>query len=548
MNQAGASFYKIRDNNSARQWWKTAAERSRVQAGKRLAEALLLIFVLSLIPDSAQAQFKADQLRYSRVRTAFQEKAAAVEALFADKKLAWPPAGIFIRVFKKENRLELWARSGAGARFDLVTAYNICTYPGNTGPASGTLGPKRQEGDGQIPEGFYYISGFNPTSSYHLSLRIDYPNRSDRILGVQGRLGGDIFIHGACATIGCLPITDDKIKELYLAAVESRENGQTQIPVHIFPTRLNDEGMAQLKRDYSDQPGLIALWGNLKPGYDYFESSRQLPDMRVDSQGRYQLSNGATLQAPAWEKIADGLFLGEFESPQKSKICNYPIRVLKIDPAVYDLKLLSASERGGKNKTAKAWADSFGLVAVINASMYDTDHKTSTGYMKNFSHVNNGLINSRFGAFLAFNPSNKSVPAVQIIDRYHQKDWQDLINKYHTVIQNFRMISLNGKNTWLQSDKIYSIAAVAMDKKGCLLFIHSRTPFSVHDFNHILLTLPLNIRNAMYVEGGPEASLYVKSGDKERYWAGSYETGFFEDDGNMTLWPIPNVIGVVKKR
>ena len=69
------------------------------------------------------------------------------------------------------------------------------------------------------------------------------------------------------------------------------------------------------------------------------------------------------------------------------------------------------------------------------------------------------------------------------------------------------MISLKGSNVWKQSEKIYSIAAVAMDKDDNVLFIHSRSPFSVHDFNHILLKLPLNIKNAMYVEGGPEATL-----------------------------------------
>jgi len=179
--------------------------------------------------------------------------------------------------------------------------------------------------------------------------------------------------------------------------------------------------------------------------------------------------------------------------------------------------------------------------------MYLPDHRTSTGYMKNFGHVNNGVINPRFGAFLAFNPVNDSVPPVQIIDRYGQ-DWQNLIHQYQTVIQNYRMISLEGSGTWAPSDQKYSIAAVGMDKTGRLLFIHSQCPFSVYDFNQILLSLPIGIRNAMYVEGGPEACLYLKINGKQQCWGGGCETGVLKAYENQTLQPIPNVIGITRKQ
>lgn len=103
--------------------------------------------------------------------------------------------------------------------FRLIKDYQICSL-------SGELGPKRQQGDLQVPEGFYWIDRFNPASNFYLSLGINYPNQFDRILGKSGELGGDIFIHGGCVTIGCIPITDDKIKELYLIAVEAKSNGQ----------------------------------------------------------------------------------------------------------------------------------------------------------------------------------------------------------------------------------------------------------------------------------------------------------------------------------
>ena len=506
-----------------------------------LATVLLMCFSFTN-PGIAGATFKEDQLKYQRVRTAYAEKEDEIKKLFAEKKLPYPPEKIFIRVFKKENVLELWAHSKQDSRFHLVKEYEVCSHSGKEKPASGRLGPKRQQGDGQIPEGFYHVDRFNPASRFYLSLGLNYPNRSDRILGKKGKLGGEIFIHGNCVTIGCIPITNDKIMELYMVAVEARSKGQRRIPVHIFPARLNDEGMAKLKKDFPNNPELISFWDNIKPGFDYFEQNQRLPRVMVVGNGRYLLPKPVP-----WKELTPGLHLAELKSPQKSPVCNYPITVLKIDPKIYGLKLISASEHGGKSKTAKAWADEFGLTAAINASMYGQDHKTSTGYMKNFEHVNKSGINSKFGAFMAFNPVSGSVPPVQVIDRYNQ-DWKSLIKKYNTVIQNYRMISLKRNNVWKQSEEIYSIATIAIDKDGNILFIHSRTPFSVHDFNHILLKLPLNIKNAMYVEGGPEATLFVNAGGKEQGWVGHYETDFAEHDDNKSPWQIPNVIGVVKRK
>jgi murein L,D-transpeptidase YafK len=225
----------------------------------------------------ASKRFKTQQLAFERVRSAFAEKERVVKRVFSDRRIAYPPSRLFIRVFKLERTVEVWAAESGEASFKLVCEYPVCTN-------SGVLGPKRRQGDGQVPEGFYHISGFNPLSNYHLSLRVSYPNASDKILGT-GDLGGDIFIHGNCVSIGCVPITDDKIRELYVLAVEASSAGQSAIPVHIFPARLTPEGMARLeKRDHSN---LAAFWSNLKPGFDYFEAHRKLPKVSIDPQGRY---------------------------------------------------------------------------------------------------------------------------------------------------------------------------------------------------------------------------------------------------------------------
>jgi murein L,D-transpeptidase YafK len=170
--------------------------------------------------------------------------------------------------------------------FVLFKKYPICAL-------TGKLGPKRSQGDEQTPEGFYTINGFNPASDYHLSLRLDYPNRSDQLLGDTGDLGGNIFIHGGCRTEGCLAVNDDAIKELYWLAVEARSAGQMNIAVHIFPTRLTDDELLRLNQLFDKDGALKSFWANLKPAYDFFEAQHKLPLITVDKVGRYRT------QAPA---------------------------------------------------------------------------------------------------------------------------------------------------------------------------------------------------------------------------------------------------------
>jgi uncharacterized protein YigE (DUF2233 family) len=275
------------------------------------------------------------------------------------------------------------------------------------------------------------------------------------------------------------------------------------------------------------------------------KSKRMLPISVVALAGIIGLL--APWNTHAWETLAEGLVVGEFDLSRKSPVSNDSIVVLRIDPEMYAFRLLSTSEDGGKPRTAWQWAEDFGLLAVINASMYQEDHKTSTGYMKNFGHINNGQVNPRFGAFMVFHPRRPGIPRVRIVDRYHQ-GWEEIIQQYDTAIQNYRMIGLKGDNVWKPSDKIYSAACVGMDNEGYVLFIHSRSPLSVHDLNQVLLELPIAIRNAMYVEGGKEATLYVKAGGKARAWVGNYEIEVTERNSNPRGPEIPNVIGIVKRK
>ena len=106
---------------------------------------------------------------------------------------------------------------------------------------SGGLGPKLWEGDGQIPEGVYAIEYLNPNSQFHLSVKLDYPNVFDKAKGRadgRDRLGFDIFIHGGSATIGCIPIGDAGIEEVFLMVSEVGINNVTAI-VSPYDMRTN---------------------------------------------------------------------------------------------------------------------------------------------------------------------------------------------------------------------------------------------------------------------------------------------------------------------
>jgi hypothetical protein len=135
---------------------------------------------------------------------------------FERAEVPYPPARVWLLGFKQERRLELWAGTAQHRRH--IRDYEIQA-------ASGGPGPKLREGDLQVPEGAYRILWLNPNSSYHLSMKVDYPNAFDRRKAQEDgrtRLGGDIFIHGRAASIGCLAMGDPAIEELFVLAADAR--------------------------------------------------------------------------------------------------------------------------------------------------------------------------------------------------------------------------------------------------------------------------------------------------------------------------------------
>ena len=248
-----------------------------------------------------------------------------------------------------------------------------------------------------------------------------------------------------------------------------------------------------------------------------------------------------------WDRVDEGLFVKEFDPPGNSTLNDQKITIVRIAPRLYSFRLLSVSEQGGVKMTPKQWCQKHNLISAINAGMYQEDGMRNVGYMKNFSHINNPRLNNTYKAVLAFNPVDPNIPEVQIIDLQCQ-DFDKLKARYQTFVQDIRMINCRQENVWSKQNKAWSMAVLGMDKDGNALFIFSGAPYSGHDFGNILLSLPISIYNAIYLEGGPEASLYFSDKGVEFEKIGIYETGFKEDYSKLIARPIPNVIGIEKKR
>jgi hypothetical protein len=247
-----------------------------------------------------------------------------------------------------------------------------------------------------------------------------------------------------------------------------------------------------------------------------------------------------------WKRVDEGLHLSVFDPPGRPRMKGLKVTLLKIDPGFYTFKLLCASEHGRMRMTAKKWCEKFKLDAAINAGMYQKDGLTNVGLMRSFNHSNNPRLNGSYKSVLAFNPAVSDAPAIQIIDLSCQ-DFQSIGPGYHTLIQNIRMVSCRQENVWMPQDRASSMAVFGMDKGGNALMIFTEALYPVHDFINLLLALPISIFNALYLEGGPEASFFFSSGGVSFERVGLYEAGLHEGSEKGVPRPIPNVIGITKK-
>jgi len=274
--------------------------------------------------------------------------------------------------------------------------------------------------------------------------------------------------------------------------------------------------------------------------WEYLDENEALPTPEIP-----KFSPNKTAQPLKWKHLVEGLDYTIADAPIKCSIGDSKIRIVRVDANKLDLKLLAVNNLNtNEMQSAKTYCQKYNLVGAINTSMF-SHTMASVGYMKTYNQVNNGNLN-KDKSIIAFHPKQKGTPAFNIID-LGCDDWEEEKDKYHSYIQNIRMIDCQQNIKWSKQEKFWSTACLGMDGKGRALFIHTRSPYRVHDLCRMLLQLPIDLKRCCYLEGGPESTLYLNYGGIEINSFGSYETDFNEDDLNNTQWQIPNVLGFTIK-
>lgn len=248
-----------------------------------------------------------------------------------------------------------------------------------------------------------------------------------------------------------------------------------------------------------------------------------------------------------WQQVGKGMEYALLPAPLKCSIGDSQIDVLRIDPMAVNIRLKSARFEDGQKQTADAWGRDHQLLALINAGMFNLSNgMTCTGMMRDYEQVNNPTLNGSYNLVAAFNPKDSSDPAFRFID-LRCEDWDMWKDRYHSYVQGIRIVDCNRKNRWSKQEKFWSMVLLGRDSKGRALFIFSRSPYRVHDLANMLLDLPIDLQQLMYLEGGPESSFWLSTPTLSVTKMGSYETDFMLSDDNDDFWGIPNIIAVSQK-
>jgi hypothetical protein len=249
--------------------------------------------------------------------------------------------------------------------------------------------------------------------------------------------------------------------------------------------------------------------------------------------------------ASDWKTVAPGMDYKYIAARTPSAVGDSRIFILRVDPNLWQLEAFGISQTGeSTGHSARDWSQQHKFSAAINAGMFATDFKTHLGYMGSAAHVNNSHPNA-YQSVAAFDPRDSHSAPFRIFDLdapgFH---FADIRKDYASALQNLRLIKKPGSNQWSQQDRQWSEAALGEDDAGRILFIYSRSPFSMHDLNNELLAAGIGIVAAQHLEGGPEAQLYLHVGSLEMELYGSHETSFRENDSNSAAWPVPNILGL----
>lgn len=252
-------------------------------------------------------------------------------------------------------------------------------------------------------------------------------------------------------------------------------------------------------------------------------------------------ASGVPAAEGSWSELGPGLELGRFAltiaaSPPAE------LHVLRVDPRRWDLTLLGLPKGESVGHTAREWSRREGLVAAINAGMYQTDYRTHSGYMVADGTVLSRGVNGYLSA-AAFGPRDAGDPPFRLFD-LDEEPLERVAERYRHVVQNLRMVKRPGESRWQPQERRWSEAALGEDREGRALLLFCGTPLPLDRLIAALLALPLGIVAAQHLEGGSQAQLFVSRGDRSVELVGGYDAAIPMVEPSRTARPIPNVIGI----
>lgn len=252
---------------------------------------------------------------------------------------------------------------------------------------------------------------------------------------------------------------------------------------------------------------------------------------------------------PDFDTLVPGIEFLQVDAQKKSILGDSKLTILRIDPARFEFDLYTATARKKQKVTAQELGDSLEYLVVFNAGMYElADGFTHRGYLKSGNHFNNKTLNSSYNSMLALSPTDTTKPHCQLIDLTCEP-WKTVQSKFTTFAQGPRMIDCNGEPmSWNKKKQSCSMLVASTDNEGRIYLIFSRSPYSHNEMISFLLQLPYSLTKTIYLEGGPETSLYIHTPKLTLSCIGSYVSQTYPVDTNVDFWKLPNLIGVKAKK
>lgn len=250
-----------------------------------------------------------------------------------------------------------------------------------------------------------------------------------------------------------------------------------------------------------------------------------------------------------WVELDKGILYCEWDAPEKSILNDSKLTIVRIDPSLYQFNFLTATEFGNKLRTADVWAEEFNQEIIFNAGMYSFKKgHPNKGYLKNYNHLNNPTKNNYYNAVMASHPVDSLQPGFRIFD-ITCTPWDSIKKNYHSFCQGMRMLDCDGNAMSFSKrpNQSCSMILLSTDTTGMVYIVFTRSPYTHRTMMKFLKDFPFGLRQTVYLEGGPETSLFIKTKDRTIIKIGCYVSKTWERDDGDQFRELPNVIGIKRK-